>query len=113
MEKKIVVGSVVAGLLVSMSALGAASAQTAAETPAMSEEKAIEIALAEVPGTVQETEFEIEDGNQIYEIEILTADGVEMEVEIDIATGTVLEVEADEDGDDDHDGKDDDDKTTK
>ncbi|MBO6891484.1 MAG: PepSY domain-containing protein [Roseibium sp.] len=113
MEKKVIVGSVIAGLLVSMGAMGAATAQSATTPVAMSEEKAIEIALAEVPGTVQETELEKEDGKQVYEIEILTADGVEMEVEIDVATGTVLEVEADDDGDDDHDGKDDDDKATK
>ncbi|WP_415716954.1 PepSY domain-containing protein [Roseibium sp.] len=113
MEKKVIVGSVIAGLLVSMGAMGAATAQSATTPVAMSEEKAIEIALAEVPGTVQETELEKEDGKQVYEIEILTANGVEMEVEIDVATGTVLEFEADDDGDDDHDGKDDDDKATK
>jgi hypothetical protein len=36
-------------------------------------------------------ELEREDGCPVYEIEILTADGVEMDVEIDANTGAVLQ----------------------
>ena len=39
--------------------------------------------------------------NQIWEVEILTADGQEMEVEIDAQTGNILEIEAEDDDDDD------------
>ena len=107
MDKKLIIGTAVAGVLLASGAIGAATAQSASGAVALDEAKAIEIALAEVPGTVQETELEREDGKQVYEIEILTADGREMEVEIDAETGTVLEVEADGD---DHDDDDDDDK---
>ncbi|MET1411774.1 PepSY domain-containing protein [Roseibium sp. HPY-6] len=101
MDNKLIFGSAVAGVLMVMGASGAIAAKATAEAPALDETRAIEIALAEVPGTVQETELEREDGKQVYEIEILTADGLEMEVEIDAETGAVLEVEADGDDDDD------------
>jgi uncharacterized membrane protein YkoI len=67
----------------------------------LTEMQAVEIALAEVPGEVQETELEREDGVLVYEIEILTADGVEMEVEINADSGEILEIEAEDDDDDD------------
>ncbi|MBO6758996.1 MAG: PepSY domain-containing protein [Roseibium sp.] len=102
MDKKLITGGVVASMLLAMGGMGAVSAQSADAPAALSVTQAIEIALAEVPGAVQETELEREDGRQVYEIEILTADGVEMEVEIDANTGAVLEIEAD-DGDDDDD----------
>ena len=67
--------------------------------PKMTEEQAIEIALLEVPGEVQEIELETEDGATVYEIEIIKADGKEYEVEIAADTGAVLEVEAEDDDD--------------
>jgi uncharacterized membrane protein YkoI len=106
MNKFSITGGVAAGLLAVATLVGATSAQSAGEAPAITEEAAIEIALAEVAGKVTETELEHEDGKQVYEIEIVTAEGVEMEIEIDAATGAVLEVEA-EDDDDDDDRKDD------
>ncbi|WP_420339056.1 PepSY domain-containing protein [Roseibium sp.] len=105
MNMKIIAGTVVAGMVLATGAVGAVAAQTATSPTALSEAQAIEIALKEVPGTVQETEFEREDGKEIFEIEIVTADGVEMEVEIDAASGTVLEIEQDDDHDDDDDYK--------
>ena len=99
MNKNILVGGVVGSLILAGAVAGAAQVQTTGEPPALSEAAAIEIALAEVPGEVQETELEREDGKMIYEIEIIAAaDGKEMEIEIDADTGEVLEVEAD-DGD--------------
>ncbi|WP_421980120.1 PepSY domain-containing protein [Roseibium sp.] len=106
MDKKLICGTVAAGVLLVTGALGAATAQTTPAAVAVDEAKAVEIALGEVAGTVQETELEQEDGKQVYEIEILTADGQEMEVEIDAQTGAVLEVEADGDDDDDDDDDD-------
>ncbi|MEL7525452.1 MAG: PepSY domain-containing protein [Pseudomonadota bacterium] len=105
MDKKLICGTVAAGMLLVTSAIGAHSAQSVPAAANLDMTKAIEIALKEVPGTVQESELEKEDGKQVYEIEILTADGQEMEVEIDAATGAVLEIEADGDDDDDDDGK--------
>lgn len=101
MNLKTLAGTVVAGTVLTAAAVGAVSAQSTGEAPAVSEARAIEIALAEVPGTVKETELEREDGTQVYEIEILTADGVEMEVEIDAASGKILDVDREDDDDDD------------
>ncbi|MEO0980285.1 MAG: PepSY domain-containing protein [Pseudomonadota bacterium] len=105
MDKKLICGTVAAGMLLVTSAIGAHSAQSVPAAANLDMTKAIEIALKEVPGTVQESELEKEDGKQVYEIEILTADGQEMEVEIDAATGAVLEIEADGGDDDDDDGR--------
>ncbi|WP_395173438.1 PepSY domain-containing protein [Roseibium alexandrii] len=105
MNMKIIAGTVVAGTVLATGAVGAVAAQTATSPTAVTEAQAIEIALKEVPGTVQETEFEREDGKEIFEVEIVTADGVEMEVEIDAASGTVLEIEQDDDYDDGDDYK--------
>ena len=100
MNKKLITGGVLAAMIMAGSAVGLAKAQSAMEPVAVSEAQAIEIALAEVPGAVQETELEREDGNQVYEIEIVNADGAEIEVAVDAQSGKVLDIEA-EDGDDD------------
>ncbi|MEO0635131.1 MAG: PepSY domain-containing protein [Pseudomonadota bacterium] len=95
MKKNIIIGGVIAGFLATA---GAVAAQSTApgEPPALTTTQAIEIALAEVPGTVQETELDREDGVQVYEIEILNGEGQEMEVLVSADTGEVLEVELDE-----------------
>ena len=66
------------------------SAQTAADAIGLTQEQVIEIALLEVPGEVTEVEQERHRGEQIFEIEILGADGVEMEVLIAAETGEIL-----------------------
>jgi uncharacterized membrane protein YkoI len=109
MNTKLIAGGILAGMLATAGTAGVVAAQSATEAPGLSTEQAIQIALAEVPGDVQETELEREDGMQVYEIEILTADGVEMEVEIDAQTGAVLEIEVEDDLDDDSDDDDDED----
>lgn len=106
MNKKLITGSVLAAILMTGSAVGFASAQTATTPVAVSATQAIEIALAEVPGEVQEVDLDRDDGQQVYEVEIVNADGVEMEVEVDAETGEVLEVEADDDDCRDKRGKD-------
>ena len=108
MDTKYITAGVLAGLVVAGGLAASVSAQTAADATGLTEEQVIAIALAELPGEVQEVELERENGMQIYEIEILSADGIEMEVEIAAATGDVLEIEKDGD-DDDHDDDDDDD----
>ena len=69
--------------------------------PVSAKEQAIEIALLEVAGEVQDVELEKEDGMMVYEIEILDANGQEVEVEIAADTGAVIEVETEDDDDDD------------
>ncbi len=102
MDKKIITGGVLAGLVMAGGLAAAVSAQTAAAETGLTEEQVIAIALAEVPGEVQEVELEREDGMQVYEIEILSTDGVDMEVEIAAATGDVLEIERDDEDEDDN-----------
>lgn len=103
MNKKLMTSGIFASVLAAAGIAGVASAQTNAPTAAFTAEQARQIALAEVPGEVQETELEREDGMLVYEVEILTADGVEMEVEINADTGKILEVEAEDANDDDSD----------
>ena len=98
MNKKIIAGSAVSGLVLAGGFAGMVSAQTVAAATGLTEEQVIEIALSEVPGQVQEVELERHRSTQIYEIEILAADGTEMEVEIDAKTGNVLMVEAEDEG---------------
>src|SRR5690625_687584 len=58
--------------------------------------KAIDIALEQFPGVVDEAELDEEDGRLIYEIEI-EGNGEEAEFEIDAYTGEVLVVEIEDD----------------
>lgn len=99
MNTKLIAGGALTGLILTGLAVGTVSAQAAADATGLTEAQAIEIALLEVPGEVQEVELEKEDGIMVYEIEILNAAGQEFEVEIAAATGAVLEVEAEDDDD--------------
>jgi len=63
--------------------------------------KAVEIALATIPGAAKEAEFEVEDGKSIWEVEVVNADKQVFEVEIDAMSGEVLKQELD-DGDHKH-----------
>jgi len=59
----------------------------------VSEADAKATALAAHPGTLVETEYEIEeDGKASYEFDILGADKEEIKVEVDAATGKIVEV---------------------
>ena len=104
MSKKMIASGALAGLLVTGGIVGAVSAQTLAKETGLTMEQAIEIALMEVPGEVREAELDHEDGRRIFEIEILSADGIETELEIAADTGDVLEIEVEgEDHDRDRD----------
>ena len=60
-------------------------------------ERAERIALELVPdATVESVERDEEDGVDVYEVELVTDDGVEHEVTIDAQTGRVLRVEVDD-----------------
>ena len=108
MDKKLIVGGALSGLVLAVGLAGMVSAQTAANATGLTEEQIIAIALTEVPGEVQDIELERHRGAQVYEVEILTADGVEMEVEIAAETGDVLKVRADGEGCDEDEDEDDD-----
>lgn len=100
MIKKLIIGNLAAGLILTGGIVGVAVADTkdkqaVTEAPTVSMIQAIEIANTQVPGIVLEAELENEDGTTIYEIEIVKADGVEMEVEINAESGEVLAVEED------------------
>jgi uncharacterized membrane protein YkoI len=59
----------------------------------VTEAEAKATALAAHPGTVVETEYELEsDGKASYEFDILEADGEEVKVEVDATTGKIVEV---------------------
>ncbi|MCM2562262.1 PepSY domain-containing protein [Lutimaribacter sp. EGI FJ00015] len=59
----------------------------------------LSVAEAERPGRVIEVELERDDGNWIYELELVTPGGRLYEMEIDAATGTVLEIEREDEDD--------------
>lgn len=58
-------------------------------------EEAIRIAQAQVPGQVVKAEIDRKGNRLIYEVEIVTNQGVKYEVEIDANSGAVLSVELD------------------
>ncbi|MDP2152418.1 MAG: PepSY domain-containing protein [Methylotenera sp.] len=63
----------------------------------VSEADAKATALAAHPGTVVETEYELEsDGKASYEFDILEADNEEVKVEVDATTGKIVEVSYEE-----------------
>lgn len=63
----------------------------------VSEADAKATALAAHPGTLVETEYEIEaDGKASYEFDILEADKEEIKVEVDATTGKIVEVSYEE-----------------
>jgi len=110
MTKTLIAGSALTGLVLAGGLAGMVSAQSVADATGLTEEQVIEIALIEVPGEVLEVESERHRGQEIFEVEILAADGSEMEVEIAADTGEILRVKADGEGCDD-DGNDDEDET--
>lgn len=107
MDKKNAAFGALAGLALTGAVVGSVSAQSAAEATGLTMQQAIEIALLEVSGEVQEAELEKEDGMMVYEIEILDANGQEFEIEIAADTGAVIEVEAEDEDDNDDDDEDD------
>lgn len=58
-------------------------------------EEAMNIALRQVQGEIVKVELEHEKGVLVYEVDIVTAQGVKYEVVIDASNGTVLEIELD------------------
>lgn len=61
----------------------------------ISQEEAVEIALAEVEGTLESVELDDDDGRAVYEVEINTGSGDDAEFDIDAVTGEILEMDMD------------------
>jgi len=94
MNKKLIAGGTLTGLVLAGGLMGAVSAQSVADATGLSEEQVIEIALSEVAGEVTDVDLERHRGGQVYEVEVLALDGAEMEVKINAETGEVLHVNA-------------------
>lgn len=99
MNKTYIAGGTLTGLVFAGGLAGMVSAQSLADATALTQEQAIEIAQMEVAGEFQEVELEKHRGTQVYEIEIIGEDGVEVDVLISAETGEVLEVSHDDDED--------------
>ena len=69
--------------------------------------KAIEIALQQVPGHVVGVEFENDDGNTLWEVEVFSSEKAVFELEIDATSGKVLKKQNEEDEENDDDDNDD------
>lgn len=117
MNKKILVpvlalsimGGGIAGTLINGSAFAANSSDTKGEAISEDQEQsqlekeatvtkkeAIDTALLSVPGKVNETELEEENGALVYSIKVKGQNEKTQEVKIDAKTGKVLKVESDE-----------------
>lgn len=58
-------------------------------------EEAMGIALGQVPGQIVKVELDTEKGVQVYEVDIITAQGVKYEVAVNVSTGEIVEIELD------------------
>ena len=109
--RKFVASMVIAGALLGtahgVQAKSSESEEAQAVTQAsVSMNSAIEIALQQVPGNVIGAEFENEDGQIVWEVEILAANKEVYELEIDATSGKVLEQKKDDDDEDEDDDRD-------
>lgn len=57
--------------------------------------EAINIAVQRVPGEVVSAELDTKSGMQVYEVEIVTAQGVKYEIDVDRQTGNILDIDLD------------------
>lgn len=109
MNTKYIAGGAATGLALAVAIAGMVSAQTASDTTGLTEQQIIGIALVEVPGEVTDIEQERRRGQQVYEVEVLGTDGIEMELYIAADTGEILKVEMENTDCDKDDGDDEDD----
>jgi uncharacterized membrane protein YkoI len=72
----------------------------------LTEQEAIDIATAEVNGTVEKVELEKENSTPVYEVKLVATNSSEVEVSVHADTGAILETEADAERDDDHEADD-------
>ena len=79
----------------------ASMAQAASETPSITVEEAIAIALEAQEGTIGEAELDQFEGRPAYDIEVVNAAGEEVEFKVDVETGEILNQWTDDDPADD------------
>ena len=107
-----IVTLVTVGFSTSLLAHSNDAATTAAQqNSAVSMEQAIEIAEQVTGGKKADAEFELENGQAIYEVEITMTNGSEVEVTIDAQSGAILSQETENDNDDHKEEDDDKDET--
>ena len=58
-------------------------------------QEAMNVALGRVPGQVVKVELEQENGLWVYEVDIITLQGVRYEVIVDMNTGAIVRIELD------------------
>jgi len=98
MNKQMIIGGALSGLVLAGGVAGMVSAQSVATATGLTEEQVIAIALEEIPGEVLDVELEHRRNMHFYEVAILAADGTEMEVEVAAQSGDVLKVKAEGEG---------------
>lgn len=57
--------------------------------------EAVNIALQQVPGQAIKAELDMEKGLRVFEVDIITTQGVKYEVSVDVNTGRVVGVKLD------------------
>lgn len=58
-------------------------------------EDAISIAMEQIPGEIVKIELDTENGTLVYEVDIITAQGIKYEMDIDAQTGRIINIERD------------------
>lgn len=110
----------IAALLVTSSLVGIGSQAIAdgakgSDAPAVttvpiSQDQAVNIALLNVPGTVQSSEFELDNNTKLWDIEIVNSAGELIDVSVDASTGDMIaHTPASRDHDDEGDDQEDED----
>ena len=100
-------GSLVGATLVAQAKTDNSEDVTAVTNAAVTLDLAVAIATQTVPGTASKAEFENEDGQLLWEVEVVDVNGQVYDLIIDANSGKVLEQELDEaDEDEDEDDKD-------
>jgi uncharacterized membrane protein YkoI len=58
-------------------------------------EDAMSIAMSQIPGEILKVELDTENGKLIYEVDVVTRQGIEYELEIDAQTGRITKIKRD------------------
>jgi uncharacterized membrane protein YkoI len=58
-------------------------------------EDAMSIAMSQIPGEILKVELDTENGKLVYEVDVVTRQGIEYELEIDAQTGRITKIKRD------------------
>jgi len=92
---------------VALSSEGETEAVKALSQTSMTLEEAIGVAKAQFPGRVLDAEFEMEDGQPIYEVEIVNKEGIVREVNVNPQSRQIVDSEVEDEQDEQNDGEND------